>query len=219
MTRLFDGFMQMGPSIDLLLDGSGMEGLDVSSLLVFTDWTRDRLDELRRRVHRQVGVISPGVIAFMLAGIMPIVGAGWPLTVLTDRREALRRLLPDGGDALCDELTALAQELSGVAPVVMQLRRLLAERQGQMTLSEAARAMGLSSRSLQRALGAGGSTYREEQQQVHFRRAEELLAGDEKIGSIASRLGLSDRALTALVRARSGLTPTELRERLRLQLK
>jgi AraC-like DNA-binding protein len=213
--RLFDAFTRMAPQFDLILDGASIDRVEISSLMVFADWTRRNASELKSRIRQQVGVVAPGVGAFMLAGILPLVNGYWPLAVVQDRHQAFRMVRPNGGDALCDELMNLMHEVRGISPQVAQLRQLLADRQGQMSLAEAARAMSLSPRSLQRALREAGCSYREEQHEAYFRRAEELLAGEEKIAAIAARLGLSERALTALVRARSGVTPGEFRERLR----
>ncbi len=69
-------------------------------------------------------------------------------------------------------------------------------------------------RSLQRELQAAGLSYREEQQAARFRVAELLLAGDTKLSAVAAQLGLSEAALTRLVRAKTGLTPGLLRQRL-----
>ena len=50
---------------------------------------------------------------------------------------------------------------------------------------------------------------------ARFRVAEQLLGGEDKIAAVASRLGLTEAGLTGLVRARTGMTPGELRQKLR----
>jgi AraC-like DNA-binding protein len=213
--RLFDGFPQMAHGFDLILDGSLMDAVDPGTLAVFLDWTRKNLDEVVPRLRRYVGVVPPGMIGFVLAGIAPIVGKLWPFKVTQDLRSACRLLLPDGGDALHDELAQLVSQARHMPPVLARLRQLLIAHRGQLSVGRAAQALGRSPRSLQRALQDAGRSYREEQQEARFKVAEELLAGSEKIASVASRVGLGEAALTALVRARTGLTPGELRDRLR----
>jgi hypothetical protein len=212
---LFEGFKQLGPQFDVILDGSSIEKIEAGSLLVFADWMRRNRDLLRRRVRSHVGVNAPGVSAFMLAGILPLIGGGWQLTRVLDRREAFRLLLPAGGDALCDELVAIMDRVRGTPPIVARLRDLLVGCDGRLSAAAAAGALGLSLRSLQRELRYAGFSYRDEQQAALFRRAAQLLPEEGKISIVAARLGVSERALNALVRSRTGLTPAELRQRLR----
>jgi AraC-like DNA-binding protein len=212
---LFDGFTQLAPRFDVILDGSSIDKVEPGSLLVFADWMRRNLELLRRRVRRHIGVNAPGVNAFLFAGILPLIGGGWPLTRVLERREAFRLLLPTGADELCAELEEIMNQVRGMPAVLSRLRDLLAGRHGRISAAEAARALGLSVRSLQRELSQAGYSYRDEQHAAQFRRAEELLQQESKISVVAARLGISERALTALVRSRSGLTPAELRQRLR----
>jgi AraC-like DNA-binding protein len=212
---LFEGFRQLGPQFDVILDGSGIEKIEAGSLLVFADWMRRNRDLLRRRVRRHVGVNAPGVSAFMLAGILPLIGGGWQLTRVLDRREAFRLLLPTDGDTLCEALVAIMERVRGTPPIVARLRDLLARSDRHLSAAEAAGALGLSLRSLQRELSRTGFSYRAEHHAALFRRAENLLRDEGKISAVAARLGVSERALTELVRSRTGLTPAELRERLR----
>jgi AraC-like DNA-binding protein len=213
--RLFDGYSRLAPRFDLILDGSLMDRVEISSMMVFVEWARHNLDDLHRRVRHQAGISAPGLGAYLLAGIVPLLGGPWPFTLVTHRRQAFRLLLPDGGDALCDEVDALVEQARGVPPLVGRLREILAARHGRLSIGDAARALGRSVRSFQRELREAGFSYRQEQHEAYYRRAEQLLAGDDKIARVAARLGLSERAMTALVRARSGLTPGELRNRLR----
>jgi AraC-like DNA-binding protein len=73
----------------------------------------------------------------------------------------------------------------------------------------------MSTRSLQRQLWQAGVSFRDEQAAARFRCAEEMLRTDDKVSAIAAQLGLSAQGLTQLTRARTGLTPAELRRRLR----
>jgi AraC-like DNA-binding protein len=58
-------------------------------------------------------------------------------------------------------------------------------------------------------------SFRSEHASSRFRAAEELLRGDEKLAAVAAQLGLSEAGLTQLTRAQAGITPGELRRRLR----
>ena len=213
--RLFDGFPQLASQFDILLDGSAIEKVETASLMVLVDWVREHLSELRRCLRKEVGVVPPGPGGFLLAGISPVLSGSWPVSLVRDAREAYRAVLPGDGDALCDEVCALVEEVRGVPPLVSELRQLLRVKRGRLSVRQAAAAMHLSPRTLQRALGEFGRSYRQEQQEARYIAAEELLAGDDKITSVAAQLGLSEASFTTLIRMRAGVTPGELRRRLR----
>jgi AraC-like DNA-binding protein len=205
----------VAPRFDVLQDASGVEGIDLDGLAVVFDWLREYGHILRDHVRRRIGIIPPGLAGLALAGIAPVMELKSPVTILTDVREAFHQLLPEGGDALHDEVQGLILQVRAISPLVLGLRRALAETSGALDLPGAARRLGVSVRSLQRELAAAGLAFRTEQADARFRAAEELLRGDDKLAAVAARLGLSDDGLTKLVRARTGLTPGDLRRRLR----
>lgn len=73
----------------------------------------------------------------------------------------------------------------------------------------------MSPRSLQRALGRHGTSFHSEVVAERLARAKALLrSGEEmKLGEIGARIGISERALGLLFRARTGLAPAEWRKR------
>lgn len=215
LMELFGHYGILAPRFDVLLDGSAVDTIDHHALAITVAWLQGRVSELEARIRARVGVIPRGLTGFALAGISPAVGIADPVRVVTDARDGFRHLLPDGGDALCDEVTALIAQARGVSAPVLALRRLLAESYGAIDLAAAARGVGLSTRSLQRELGSAGLSFRSEQADARFRAAEELLRSDDKLATVAAHLGLSEDGLTTFVRARTGLTAGELRRRLR----
>ena len=69
-------------------------------------------------------------------------------------------------------------------------------------------------RSLQRALGRCGTSFHGEVMAERLARAKALLrSGDLKLSDIGARVGISERALGLLFRARTGLAPAEWRKR------
>jgi AraC-like DNA-binding protein len=210
---VFDRFTQLAGKFDAILDGSEVEKVEPGALLILLDWIRRRLPELEERVRRRMGVITNDVAGITLAGITPAMGGPNPVRVVFDAREAFRAM---GVEPLCDEVRAIVDGVRGLTPTVARVRQLLA-RDPRLALEEAARELGLSVRSLQRELRDSGRSYREEQKEARFHIAEQLLDGDEKLVTVASRLGLTEAALTRLVRERTGLTPGELRRRARGQ--
>jgi AraC-like DNA-binding protein len=179
------------------------------------DWLRRNPVILAEHVRDRVGVIPSGVNGLALSGLTTAIAIQAPVTVLTDARAGFRQLLPEGGDALHDEVIAIVAACQGVPTQLLALRRVLAEHHGAIDLAGAAQQLGVSTRSLQRVLGDAGSSFRTEQADARFRAASELLGSDDKLAVVADRLGLSEDGLTLLVRGRTGVTPAELRKRLR----
>lgn len=106
---------------------------------------------------------------------------------------------------------AVAQDL--VASVRAAVRE--GAQRGEVNLTTVARAMGLSDRSLQRALAKEGLEFRGIVDDVRWAMAAPLLSGSElSIEEIAERLGYSDaKAFRRAFRRWSGVAPGELRNR------
>lgn len=215
MLAVFDGFPHMAPQFDMVLDATAVEGLDQDAVALVLDWLRSNQVVFDRHVRRRVGVIRPGVMGLALSGLTTASGIQAPVLVTSDPREGFRAISPELGDALHDEVAAIVARCRGVPPQLLALRRALAETHGALGLADAAKQLGVSARSMQRLLAEAGSSFRAEQADARFRAASELLESDDKLATVAARLGLSEDGLTLLVRGRTGLTPAELRKKLR----
>jgi len=211
--RAFDAFTRLAPEIDVLLDGSAIERIEPASVLSLIAWTRANFEDIQRRVRRRVGVIPDGLHGLAMAGIGPALGGPGPVELVRSARDGFRLLLPEGGDGLCDEVEAIVEHVRQTPAVVLARRAQQVAPRGGLGLAQAARARGVSTRSLQRSLADCSSSFRAEQREVRFRVADELLAGDDKIAAIAARLGLTEPGLALLVRAHTGMTPAEYRRR------
>lgn len=211
LLRVLDGNDRLAPRFAVLQDGHRMEAVDAESIPVLVDWLARNNDMLRARVERRVAVIPAGAAGLTLLGLQPLLELGGPLTIVTDARTGFTTLRPDDGEALFAEIERIVDEVRGTPATVLALRAALAAAHGALDLRAAARHLGVSVRSLQRQLADAGVTFRSEQADARFRAAEELLQRDEKLLTVAARLGLSEDGLTKLVRARTGLTPGELR--------
>jgi AraC-like DNA-binding protein len=205
----------LGPQMDIVLDGFQLEQVNPAVAMAIFDWTRRNLARLRTRIRRQVGVPPPGIGGILLSGLLPSLGETYPLRIVATPQAAYRLVAGDGGDALSDELTAHVNRFNHVPPLVGELRALLRAHHGDLTLEEAARQLGRSPRSLQRELETG-SSFRDEQARARLAAVAELLAtSDDKVMSIAARVGLSATALNRLIRERIGTTVDVWRSRLR----
>lgn len=214
-TSVFDHYQRLAPQFDLVEDARGVESIDLDALHDLVQWLRSNARVVGEHARNRVAMIPPGIPGFALAGIQSVLELESPVTFVTDPRDGFRHLLPDGGDELCEEVEALIHSARGVTPLVLAVRTVLAETRGAVDLIGVAKRLGISARSLQRQLAQAGGSFRVEHANSRFRAAEELLRGDDKLAAVAAQLGLSEAGLTQLTRAQAGVTPGELRRRIR----
>ena len=208
----------VGPQLDVVLDGYRLQQVNPAAAMAIFEWARKNLDELKRRIRRQVGVAPPSVGGVLLAGILPMLGETYRFQVVPTPEEAYRVVLGDEGDALREEIAGYVDRFSGTPPLVGELRNLLRAHNRGLTVEEAARLLGRSPRTLQRELEAAKTSFRDEQAQARLVAAAELLAAsDDKLSVIAARIGLSANGLNRLIRERVGTTVDAWRRRLRLR--
>jgi AraC-like DNA-binding protein len=197
---------------DVVLDGRAIDGIDPDALAVLLTWLGARRTELLDRLRVQYGVIADGMTGLLLSGILPMLGETHPFRVVRDTREALRALSTDG-NAICDELDRLVGQARATPWELRELRELLRSGSRGATIERAAKSLKVSVRSLQRALAESGTTFRDEVRDARFAEVQALLVGgDDKVAAVARRVGVSENALTQLVREKAGVTPAELRK-------
>lgn len=214
-TLLFDAFRHPGMAARtvLILDARHLE-VDMEALQVLAGWLRANRQELKARVQLQVGIVGGGTSALLVSGILPLLGDHHPFKVFTDAKAAYLHGAPEAGAALHDELEQLVGAARQQAPEVLALHTLLRRCSGNVEMAQAARQLGMSARTLQRTLTAAGTSFREIQAESRFGAAAEMLARtDLKVAAVASRLGISEGALAALMQSRAGASPAEYRRR------
>lgn len=210
---LFDQYdRHMAATFDIILDTRGVESVDPRGLALLFAWLHRRKDALLSRISLQASVIREGPVGFLLTGLLPVVGRTHPYRIFTEPAEAFLAV-SHGGDALCAEVERLTEQLRGLPRELSVLRaRLSADVHAD--LEEVSRALGISARSLQRALTRHGTSFHREVNNARFALAQELLRStDDKLVAISGRVGVSERSLTLLFRSRTGLAPAEWRRR------
>lgn len=206
----------MSGRVDIVMDATRVERIDAGALATLIEWAMKWRDTVRRVVRQQIGVIRDGLPGIVLSGVLPAVGETHPFRVMRDALEAYRVLDAQGGEARWREVDAIVESVRGLPPDVRALRELLRTRCADLVLADAARTLGLSTRSLQRTLAAHGTSFQQELREARFARAHELLTTtDDKVAAIAHAVGVTETALAQLIRERAGCTPTELRRKAR----
>ncbi len=204
--------LQMSSTFDIVLDTRGVGHVDPSGLKLLFQWLMKNRRDLAARIRLQASVIREGPIGFLLTGLLPVAGRTHPYRIFTEPIEAFRAVVGERGDVLCAEVEAIAEGIRGVARELRATREMLQVRLD-ASLNEVGRALGMSSRSLQRVLTRHGTSFHREVMAARFERAQELLrSGEHKIDDVGARVGISDRALTLLFREKTGLTPAEWRK-------
>ncbi|MDP3277949.1 MAG: helix-turn-helix transcriptional regulator [Deltaproteobacteria bacterium] len=203
----------MAESFSVVLDTAAIDEIDPAAALVMLGWVKEHRKSFLRRVQMQANVIRDNAVGFAFVGILSAFGASHPFRVFTDRVEAFRAIDPAVGPALGEEIERLVEGIRGTAPELHALRARLAI-EPTLSLAQAATALGVSRRSLQRTLASGGCTFRGELTDARFAHAQALLrTTDDKLATVAARVGLSERSLTSLFLARTGVTPGAWRQR------
>jgi AraC-like DNA-binding protein len=208
------GMRSMAPSFAVILDTRGVEAVDPLPLGILFSWMVARLGDLAHRVRLQACIIREGPIGLLLTGLMPVTGQTQPYRIFTDPAEAFAAVAGagDAGAGLRAEVEGIAEQVRGIPREVRVTRELL-EARIDVPFEEVSRALGMSPRSLQRVLGRHGTSFHDEVVAVRLARAKALLrSGDLKLADIGARVGISERALGLLFRAKTGLTPAEWRK-------
>ena len=168
-----------------------------------------RASQLRRRLLlHPVGL--PGAVVVGFCGMAP---ADAPWKCVAEENEGYRWLDRSDADAVRAMIEALAARTDG--DVVPRLRALLVRDLAAATVPSAARALGVSSRSLQRYLASAGTSFRRELRRARIEAARELLAATSAtVESVARSVGCeSPSSFIRMFRTITGETPATYRTR------
>ncbi|HEU4538270.1 MAG TPA: helix-turn-helix transcriptional regulator, partial [Polyangiaceae bacterium] len=199
------------------VDLSGLEGADPGAFAAMAAYLAARWQPFRELVIRQALVRPAGFVGAVVAGFYEVAKPSFPVAVFDGAGEALAWLGRGDCEALVKDLVGLRDRTGGAAGVLGPLRGLLCASPRRPTLDEAARALGLSTRSLQRHLRQAGTTFQAEVNAARVRVAQaRMLAGDESLTAIALDVGCaSTQHFSATFRKATGLCPSEWRARAR----
>jgi AraC-like DNA-binding protein len=193
-----------------LFDVRRLDGFDAPSYPVLARYLATRGAALRAGLTR-VAVLAEGWLGATAEGIPALLGVPCATRTFTSPTEALAWL---GAEPSLLEWLDEAFASSTDA-LLARLRVFLeGERAG---VDEAARALGVSPRTLQRLLRAHGTTFRAEASSARIRAAQALLSStDAPVTEIAFEVGCaSSQHFSVLFRRATGRSPSEWRERAR----
>jgi AraC-like DNA-binding protein len=217
---LFQGFLgrESGAPLDIVLDARRVERVTPDALDRLMPWLVEQRDLLKRRVRLQIGIIPEGLLGVTLTGILPTLGEMHPFRVVKTTQDALTQLGRSDAQDLAREIDEVIAASRAVPAWLDRLRALLKEERGHLSLDEAAKRLALSTRTAQRLLQEQGTSFSDEAREARFVVAHDrLLTTDDKVVVVAAAVGLSEGALTQLIRERTGSTPSELRKQRELR--
>jgi AraC-like DNA-binding protein len=170
---------------------------------------------LAGRTIREAILPPSGLAGSIVAGMHHVVDQAWERAVFAELGPALRwlghaRLAP--AYRRLERMQGQALASSGLAAsVAAEVARDLAQ-----PVAQVARALGVSPRTLQRRLGAAGSSFRAIVTRVRLDRAKELLARQRlKQAEIAAAVGCgSESRFSSWFKGQCGVTPSQWRKRL-----
>lgn len=201
--------------LDVLVDARRVEGVEPTGFAKFTAGLTRHLPVVEKVVRRTAVVLPGGWVGAVVAGVQHVVGSRYRWQTFSSMEPALeflaRRELPEA----LQEVAALVDETMNQQPLVPRLEDFLAQRGFDVTIHDAALELGVSVRSLQRALSDGGTTYRDEVIRSRRLLAQKLLAEtDDKLESVALSAGFSSlQHFSTQFKRWTGMTPSDYRAR------
>lgn len=195
------------------VDGRGLEAVDVLAFKKLLAYLTARRTAWGPNIGRQAILHPGGVIGVLVSGALHVARPPHPFATFGPE-EVEQAYAYNGVPELQDDLEALWGRVSGLPDIVRGVQQALVA-DLRASSGELAKSLGLSSRTLQRRLGAAGTSLRKERQRLLSQQIEELLSGTQlDLEAIAARVGLNSAAhLVRHFRATHGMTPGAWRER------
>ncbi len=202
-------------ALDVVFDGRGLRSVAPSLFELFYKYVRERVGELGATFHRQALIVPANFAGAAMGGVYPMSGAAHSWRVFHDAAEAFGWLDARHGPRLSAEIDSLLAEFAGSSTLLGRVRAQLSAHLSSSPLTQTARALGLSPRTLQRSLRTLGTSLRAELERARIDRARQLLTGgDDKLDEVARRSGCANAgSLSRLFRRYTGETPGAYRRR------
>jgi AraC-like DNA-binding protein len=185
------------------------EGPVIAQLLEYVQVHHARLEQLFTAIafvhHGGIGqAITEGI---RLLSHLPFAWEGFQQT-----EPALEWLKCPGAREVAEEVDALVASAAGDAMLVHDVRAFCLAHAGTARVEPAARALRMSTRSLQRRLSDAGTSFQDLLTDVRVERAKQLLGATTlSVSEIAEEVGCAPRHLSAIFRKATRLSPSDWR--------
>ncbi len=202
-----------------LVDGRRLEGTDPLAFALLVNYMQQREERFAQSVLRQALVRPEGVVGAVVGGFYSLLTGAYPHRAFKDASEAMAWLgVPEARAApLLERLGELVLEATGQSPLLRELHQVLRGRLLDTSLTDVARQLGMSERTLQRRLKEAGTSFQAELNTVQVHTAQALLRDtDMKLTAVAVEVGCASlQHFSTLFRKRVGESPSTWREQQR----
>ena len=197
-----------------LVDARRVEGADPRGFKVLEQYVNTHHEALGRAVKKLAIVRPDGLVGAITSGFFGVTAPPYPVAIFEDRAKAVAWLdVPNGSAALAE--LAREEERAAGSPLLRDLRTIIEAKLESATLAKAAKALGMSERSLQRRLGDHHTTFQAEVNHARVRIAKQLLRDtDVNLTQIAHDVGCASLgSFSSLFRRATGEPPSAWRDR------
>jgi AraC-like DNA-binding protein len=196
-----------------LLDASAVRSIAPAAFPLARAYVDAHGHELRAVVRRFAIVRPKGFLAAVAEGFFRIVPAPYPVSTFSNVRDALGWLDKPSAMGAVDQLDAILGQERPLPAITPRLREVLVQRLKFISIDDAAVALGLSTRSLQRRLKAEGTTFQRELSRARVEVAQrEMRNTHSPLTRIAYEVGCASPAhLTILFQKHVGQAPSRWR--------
>lgn len=196
-----------------LVDASGVVGADLGSFSVLNGYVSSQSARLSQQVTKLALVRPGGLEGAVVAGFYQVLKSPYPVQLFDDAAPALA-WLGSTPPSLLEQLTSLLSAVRGVDALVRSLRAVIVADLVDVDAARAAKALGLSERTLQRRLQEANTTFLAELGTVRIEEAQRrMLDSDAPLTAIAVDVGFSSlQHFSAAFRKSTGETPSAWRQ-------
>lgn len=203
-----------GPTRYSLVDLRGIEGVAASSFEAYVDFCRAKREQVASQMVRQAVVITAGFMGAICYGFDELATPRHPVNYFDSMDAAARWLAPPDAGELESLIAALH---TGTAGFSSRLRRWLSTNLVEPSPAVAAKALGVSLRTMQRQLKGETTSFYRLLRAERVDAAQRLLRDSSlKITTIAQEVGFaSSQHLATSFKEVTGMTPSEFQSRQR----
>lgn len=215
LVRLMADRRAMRLPYDVVIDVRRLDSIDTLAFEPLLDYARQTLLEDFKLVRRRAIVHGMALPGFLAAGFAAIHGEPSRWGMFNDLRKAFIWLGRADGVRISDMVERLVDQTVNPHPILAPVRAFVTAHLVTAEIEQAAKAAGVSARTLQRLLKSAGTSFRDELERARMAEARRLLADTSlKIGLIARHVGYtSPQRFAALFRRHEGESPSCFRAR------
>ena len=196
-----------------LVDARRVRAVDLGAFTALSQYLLRRREQFARFVARQALLRPEGLAGAAVAGFNAVLSPAYPVGVFAQTTEALQWLRVVDVAQVTRELEELCAMVTASSSVLVAMRAHLDRRLGATTVADAAFALGLSARQLQRRLREARTSFQQESAAARIRAAKTLLLETNyDVKRIAIEVGCASlQHLCMLFRKEVGETPSQWR--------